>query len=72
MLIKMLETRRGTEDGFTVRQYRKGDVYEIRDHLALAFLAAGAAIKVRTERSVNKKAKPRKKIALKTPNPSKK
>lgn len=44
MRILMLQTRRGTEDGFTVRQYAAGRVYEVREHLARAFLAAGYAV----------------------------
>jgi hypothetical protein len=41
----MLQTRRGTEDGFSVRQYQEGEVYEVREHLARMFLAAGYAIR---------------------------
>lgn len=44
MLIQMLETRRGTEDGFTVKQYFANEVYNVREHLARTFLAAGYAI----------------------------
>ncbi len=42
MKIKMLSTRRGTEDGFKVQLFKEGGIYNIRDHLALAFLNAGA------------------------------
>ena len=44
MKVLMLETRRGTEDGFTVNQYLQGEVYDLRDHLAFAFLAASHAV----------------------------
>jgi len=47
MLIKMLETRRGTEDGYVVKQYMAGEKYEVREHLALAFFAAGCAIPIK-------------------------
>jgi hypothetical protein len=46
-LIKMLETRKGTEDGFTIRQFYEGEVYDVRENLARTFFAAGHAIKVR-------------------------
>lgn len=45
MRVQMLETRRGTEDGFTVRQYIAGKSYVMCEHLARAFLAAGYAIR---------------------------
>jgi len=44
MKIRMLETRKGTEDGFVVKKFIAGEDYEVRDHLAKAFLAAGFAI----------------------------
>lgn len=44
MKIRMLETRRGTEDGFSVRQYFANEEYDVRPHLARAFLAAGWAV----------------------------
>ncbi len=47
MLIKMLETRRGTEDGRIVKQYTAGEKYEVRDYLALAFFAAGCAVPIK-------------------------
>lgn len=56
MRIKMLETRRGTEDGLVVREYRRGEEYELGDTLARAFLAAGFAVRA-------PKAAPRKKAA---------
>jgi len=54
MLIRMLETRRGTEDGFTVKQYMAGEKYEVREHLALAFFAAGCATIVKVRKSISK------------------
>lgn len=50
MLIRMLQTRRGTEDGFTVRQYFAGEVYEMREHLAWLFLKKGWAVRMVPER----------------------
>lgn len=44
MLIFMLETRRGSEDGFAVRQFLAGMTYEVADTLARSFLRAGWAI----------------------------
>lgn len=38
MLIKMLQTRRGCEDGFTVKQYYKDEIYDLRDTLAIYFI----------------------------------
>lgn len=43
MQIRMLETRRGSEDGFRVRVYEQGEEYNLADGLARAFLAAGFA-----------------------------
>lgn len=63
MKIQMTETRRGTENGFTVRLYLEGYTYEVEDHLARAFFAAGWAKPVRAK----KPAKPRKKGAAKQP-----
>lgn len=45
-IIKMLETRKGTEDGFTVRQFEENKIYDVRDNLARRFIAADLAIKV--------------------------
>lgn len=47
MRIKMLQTRRGTEDGFSVQQFFKDHEYDVRDNLACAFIAAGFAEPVR-------------------------
>lgn len=44
--IKMLQTRQGCEDGFTVRQFVEGEIYEVRESLARSFFAAGWAEKV--------------------------
>lgn len=51
MMIKMLETRKGTEDGFTVRQFYEGQTYDVCKILAHTFIAAGYA--QRTEENVN-------------------
>ncbi|MDB2415493.1 hypothetical protein N9W34_06950 [Rickettsiales bacterium] len=65
-LIKMLETRKGTEDGFTVRQFRCGEIYEIRDGLARSFFAAGFAIRHSNDLQKQKKNKFHKKLYRKT------
>jgi len=41
MRIIMLQTRRGTENHHTTRQYQKGCVYDLRETLARMFLQAG-------------------------------
>lgn len=48
MRIKMLETRRGTEDGFTVREYARGKEYELAptergEELGIVFMREGWA-----------------------------
>ena len=43
MHIFMLETRRGSEDGFVVRRFHKHHRYDVADTLARAFIAAGWA-----------------------------
>lgn len=45
MKIKMLQTRRGTEDGFKVRQFEKDGQYDVSDSLGRAFINGGWAIK---------------------------
>lgn len=39
----MLETRRGTADGFTIQNYEKGREYSISDFLASRFVLLGVA-----------------------------
>lgn len=66
MRVKMLETRRGTEDGYTIRKYYRNEEYEMSDSLARAFLAAGFAVRVLPDNRPKASAyKPRKK----TPRP---
>lgn len=43
MKITMLETRRGTEDGYVVRRFDKGEQYEISGFLANQFIRNGWA-----------------------------
>lgn len=43
MLIKMLETRRGCEDGHRVHRYVKGETYDMMDGLARTFMMNGWA-----------------------------
>lgn len=58
MKLYMLETRRGTEDGFTVKRFMRGQTYEIAPDLARAFLAAGWAMKWPQERTQKHYANP--------------
>lgn len=44
MRLLMLDTRRGSEDGFIVRRFYKNQIYDIADSLAQAFIRAGYAI----------------------------
>jgi hypothetical protein len=46
MRIKMLETRRGSEDGFAVHQYHKGCIYDVADSLAVSFIVSDWALNV--------------------------
>lgn len=39
MQVRMLQTRRGTEDGYVVRRFDKGTTYEMSGFLARQFLA---------------------------------
>ena len=41
--ILMLQTRKGTEDGFTVNQYTKGEIYDVREGMARQFYRDGWA-----------------------------
>lgn len=50
MHVRMLETRRGTADGYTIRQYQRGEIYDLPDTLANAFFAAGFAVPVRQQK----------------------
>lgn len=49
MLIKMLETRRGSEDGFVVRRFMQGETYDVADSLAKRFLNDGWAYNAEPE-----------------------
>jgi len=40
----MLETRRGSEDGFAVLRFEKGRRYEVAESLARAFIRCGWAM----------------------------
>lgn len=39
MQIKMSETRKGSPDGVTVKEYEKGQVYDVPDALGEVFVA---------------------------------
>ncbi len=51
----MLQTRKGSEDGFTVRQFVEGEIYEVRENLARSFFAAGWATRVEVCLKVKKR-----------------
>ena len=44
MFVLMLFTRRGSEDGFVVRQYIAGESYDMADGLARYFMRSGWAV----------------------------
>ncbi|MHC5536703.1 hypothetical protein ACYOEI_00330 [Singulisphaera rosea] len=46
MKITMLDTRRGSEDGFAVRRFHKGTTYEVGEGLARSFIRQGWATAV--------------------------
>ena len=43
MLIKMLGSHRGSEDGFTVKRYMIGETYDVADTMGRAFCRNGWA-----------------------------
>ncbi|MCH2548120.1 MAG: hypothetical protein MK052_11000 [Alphaproteobacteria bacterium] len=43
MRVRMLENKRGTEDGCVVKLFIKGEIYNMCDFLARSFIAAGRA-----------------------------
>ncbi len=43
MIIKMLESRKGTEDGFSIQQFFKDEIYAVRENLGRTFNANGWA-----------------------------
>lgn len=49
MLIKMLQTRRGSPDGFIVQRYYKGETYDLPELLARRFLNNGWAYNAEPE-----------------------
>lgn len=55
MKIRMLETRRGSEDGLCVRCFEAGGTYDVADSLARAFLAAGCATRLGRRKTPKKK-----------------
>lgn len=44
MKIRMLSTHRGSEDGFDVRCYEQGHVYDVREGMGCEFLRKGWAV----------------------------
>lgn len=47
--ILMNQTRKGTQDGFKVEEFVKGQVYDVREGLARQFFAAGYATKTKNQ-----------------------
>lgn len=45
-MVKMLQTRKGSEDGFIVKQFYAGQTYDIAESLARLFFAYGYAERV--------------------------
>lgn len=48
--VKMLAASRGASEGHTVRDYAKGEVYEVSPDLALCFLKDGVAEEIQEVR----------------------
>lgn len=46
MKIKMIESRKGSQDGTTVQEFHAGNIYDVSDALALVFLDMKIAEKV--------------------------
>ena len=51
--IRMLETRKGTPDGFEINEYLKDVEYEVWDHLAYAFINSGTAVLINNKGALN-------------------
>lgn len=47
MKIKMLQTRKGTEDGFIIKQFDKDKTYDVRENLGRDFIAQGWAVHIK-------------------------
>lgn len=46
MLVKMNKTKTGSENGFSVKQFKKGEIYDVQDMLARSFIKEGYATKI--------------------------
>lgn len=51
MLIKMLQTKRGTEDGFSLQVFEEGKTYDVRDNMGARFNQSGYSAPVNYEPS---------------------
>jgi hypothetical protein len=49
MKIKMLETKQAAPDGFTIATYTEGEVYDLPQSLAEAFIREKWAVKAKTD-----------------------
>ena len=47
MKIKMLQSRKGTEDGFIVKQFNEDKTYDVQENLGRYFVAEGWAIQIK-------------------------
>lgn len=43
LMIKMLKTKKGTENGFAVKQFVEGEIYVVADSLGRYFIKEGCA-----------------------------
>lgn len=54
MKVRMLETRRGSDNGYKIVLYMKGETYEVGDSLGRAFIASGFARRVPVRKAKSK------------------
>ena len=52
MRVKMLVTRRGSHDGFDIRQYHKGEIYDLPDNLARYFIRWNSAVSLEPNKTM--------------------
>ncbi len=69
MLVRMLETKRGASNGFTVKRYDQGEEYELSDNLALNFISQGTAkaVTIGSAGAPAKKNKSKRKAIMRAP-----
>lgn len=52
VMLRMLQTRKGTEDGFSVKQFVEGKAYDVRESMARDFFAMQYAVKITDEEAI--------------------